>query len=52
MDRPTHSARSTPAGTYNFVFTGPRLMEADRVNAIEASLADLAARAAELRRYL
>jgi hypothetical protein len=33
--------------------SGPgRTMETERINAIAASLADLAARAAELRRYL
>jgi hypothetical protein len=32
--------------------TDPSAMEAERINAIAAALADLAARAAELRRYL
>jgi hypothetical protein len=43
--------RSGQARTYNCAFRPPA-MEADRVNLIQNSLQDLAARTAELRRYL
>ena len=44
---------ATPAVAYNYLFGLRKLaMEAERVNAIANQLADLAQRAAELRRYL
>ena len=43
--------RTVQVRTYNCLFR-PHPMEADRVNLIQNSLQDLAARTAELRRYL
>ena len=37
---------------YNFPFTKEDIMEADEINVIANTLADLAQRTAELRRYL
>ncbi|MGB7480702.1 MAG: hypothetical protein WA924_10260 [Burkholderiaceae bacterium] len=46
-------ADAAGALTYNFAFTRRRLiMEAERLNSLEALLEDLAERATDLRRYL
>ena len=49
-------SRRTPPLGYNSALdqrlTNIRIMEADQLNAIQNHLADLASRAAELRRYL
>jgi hypothetical protein len=56
------SGRGWPAGArrrsrnstvaYNSLFAKEKIMEADEINVIANTLADLAQRAAELRRYL
>jgi len=40
------------AAAYNFPFTEEDIMEADEINVIANTLADIAQRTAELRRYL
>jgi len=40
------------AAAYNFPFTNEDIMEADEINVIANTLADIAQRTAELRRYL
>ena len=46
------SLGATRLKRYNFPFAYGLIMEAERLNLLEAALSDLGARAGELRRYL